>query len=94
MAEQLSDRYNPAEVESRTYQWWESSGYFKAQDQSTKPPFSIILPPPNVTGLLAYGSRFGSHDSRHAHSLETNEWLQHHVVAGNGSRGDRYSVGR
>jgi len=55
MSEPLSDRYNPAEVEGRTYQWWESSGYFKAQDQSTKPPFSIILPPPNVTGFLHMG---------------------------------------
>ncbi|KYG69318.1 valine--tRNA ligase [Bdellovibrio bacteriovorus] len=55
MSQQLSDRYNPAEVEGRTYQWWESSGYFKAQDQSTKPPFSIILPPPNVTGFLHMG---------------------------------------
>ena len=55
MSEQLSDRYNPADVESRTYQWWESSGFFKAQDQSTKPPFSIILPPPNVTGFLHMG---------------------------------------
>lgn len=55
MSEQLSDRYNPAEVENKTYQWWEKSGYFKAQDQSTKPPFSIILPPPNVTGFLHMG---------------------------------------
>lgn len=55
MSKQLSDRYSPAEVESRTYQWWENSGYFKAQDQSTKPPFSIILPPPNVTGFLHMG---------------------------------------
>lgn len=55
MSEQLSDRYNPADVENRTYQWWENAGYFKAQDQSTKPPFSIILPPPNVTGFLHIG---------------------------------------
>lgn len=55
MSEQLSDRYNPADVETRTYQWWEKAGYFKAQDQSTKPPFSIILPPPNVTGFLHMG---------------------------------------
>ncbi len=55
MAEKLGDRYNPADVESRTYQWWESSGFFKAQDQSTKPPFCIILPPPNVTGFLHMG---------------------------------------
>jgi valyl-tRNA synthetase len=51
----LSDRYNPADVEERIYKWWESSGFFKAQDQSTKPPFSIILPPPNVTGFLHIG---------------------------------------
>lgn len=55
MTEQLKDRYNPSEVEEKIYQWWESSGYFKAQDQSTKPPFSIILPPPNVTGFLHMG---------------------------------------
>ncbi len=55
MSENLSDRYNPADVENRTYQWWENSGFFKAQDQSTKPPFSIILPPPNVTGFLHMG---------------------------------------
>ncbi|MBO9667190.1 MAG: valine--tRNA ligase [Bdellovibrio sp.] len=55
MSEQLSDRYSPADVENRTYQWWENSGFFKAQDKSTKPPFSIILPPPNVTGFLHMG---------------------------------------
>lgn len=52
---ELSDRYSPQTVESEVYQWWEKSGYFKAEDQSTKPPFSIILPPPNVTGFLHLG---------------------------------------
>jgi len=51
----LSDRYSAAEVEQRIYKWWEVQGYFKAHDQSTKPPFSIILPPPNVTGQLHMG---------------------------------------
>ncbi|MFN3455866.1 MAG: valine--tRNA ligase, partial [Pseudobdellovibrio sp.] len=51
----LADRYNPQDVETKVYQWWENSGHFKAQDQSTKPPFSIILPPPNVTGFLHLG---------------------------------------
>lgn len=55
MTNTLSDRYNPQEVEARTYAWWESSGYFKSQDLSTKPPFSVILPPPNVTGFLHLG---------------------------------------
>ncbi len=52
---QLSDRYEPAEVEKRLYAWWMEKGYFKAQDASTKPPFAIILPPPNVTGSLHLG---------------------------------------
>lgn len=51
----LADRYNPQEVENKIYQWWEDSDFFKSQDQSTKPPFSIILPPPNVTGFLHLG---------------------------------------
>lgn len=51
----LADRYNPQDVETRIYKWWEDAGYFKAKDQSTKPPFSIILPPPNVTGFLHLG---------------------------------------
>jgi len=51
----LADRYNPQDVESTIYKWWEESGHFKAQDKSTKPPFSIILPPPNVTGFLHLG---------------------------------------
>ncbi|MCX7977872.1 MAG: valine--tRNA ligase [Bdellovibrionaceae bacterium] len=53
--EQLSDRYSASEVEGRIYKWWEESGYFKSEDRSTKPPFCIILPPPNVTGFLHMG---------------------------------------
>jgi valyl-tRNA synthetase len=55
MSSNLSDRYSPQDVENRIYTWWEQSGYFKAQDSSTKPPFSVILPPPNVTGFLHMG---------------------------------------
>ena len=51
----MSDRYSPSDVESKVYQSWEKNGYFKAQDKSNKPPFSIILPPPNVTGFLHIG---------------------------------------
>lgn len=52
---QLPDRYAPKDVEGRIYKWWEEKGYFKAQDVSTKPPYAIILPPPNVTGSLHLG---------------------------------------
>lgn len=52
---ELPDRYNPQEVETPIYAFWESKNYFHAQERSTKPPFSIILPPPNVTGSLHMG---------------------------------------
>lgn len=52
---QLSDRYSPQEVEGRIYNWWSERGFFRAKDISTKPPYTIILPPPNVTGSLHLG---------------------------------------
>ena len=52
---ELPDRYNPKDVEGRIYQWWMSRGYFKAEDKSTRIPYSVILPPPNVTGQLHLG---------------------------------------
>lgn len=55
MKETLSDRYSPQDVEAKLYAWWKKNGYFKAEDVSTKPPYSIILPPPNVTGFLHMG---------------------------------------
>jgi valyl-tRNA synthetase len=51
----LPDKYTPQEFESRLYKWWDKQGYFKSDDRSRKPPFSIILPPPNVTGQLHIG---------------------------------------
>ncbi|MBT4761739.1 MAG: valine--tRNA ligase [Bdellovibrionaceae bacterium] len=51
----FSDRYAPQDIETKHYKNWEESGYFKAEDQSTKPPYCIILPPPNVTGVLHLG---------------------------------------
>jgi valyl-tRNA synthetase len=52
---ELSDRYNPKDVEARIYSWWMDNKYFKAEDKSTKLPYSVILPPPNVTGQLHLG---------------------------------------
>lgn len=51
----LSDRYEPKSVEQKWYAWWKEQGYFKSEDVSTKPPFSVVLPPPNVTGTLHLG---------------------------------------
>lgn len=54
----MLDKYNPAEIESKHYQNWESQGYFQPDMDLTKPSFSIQLPPPNVTGTLHMGHTF------------------------------------
>ena len=51
----LSAQYQPAEVEQRRYEGWVSAGLFRADAASDKPPYSIVIPPPNVTGSLHMG---------------------------------------
>ena len=50
----LEKKYNPEEVEKTRYDWWLEHGCFKAGDKS-KPPFCVVIPPPNVTGKLHIG---------------------------------------
>ena len=47
--------YEPKEVEQKWYSFWMEKGYFHADDVSDKPPYSIVIPPPNVTGVLHKG---------------------------------------
>ncbi|WP_037334679.1 valine--tRNA ligase [Saccharomonospora piscinae] len=51
----LPNAWNPADEEAAIYQRWVSAGYFEADADSQRPPFSIVLPPPNVTGSLHMG---------------------------------------
>ena len=51
----LKKGYEPKEVERRWYAYWEKEGLFAAEDMSNKKPFSIVIPPPNVTGVLHMG---------------------------------------
>lgn len=55
MSEELSTAYQPAGVESRWYETWESRGLFGAHPNRGKEPFTIVIPPPNVTGALHMG---------------------------------------
>ncbi|HEY2994281.1 MAG TPA: valine--tRNA ligase [Methylomirabilota bacterium] len=54
----IPDRYEPAAVEERWYPEWEKRGYFRADPESTRPPYCIVIPPPNVTGSLHMGHAF------------------------------------
>jgi valyl-tRNA synthetase len=51
----LPGQYQPGEVEGRLYERWVSLGVFRADAASDRPPFSIVIPPPNVTGSLHVG---------------------------------------
>ncbi|HET7436943.1 MAG TPA: valine--tRNA ligase [Thermoanaerobaculia bacterium] len=55
MKEELAKRYEPATFEQRIYQMWEKGGYFTPEADPEKPKFSIVIPPPNVTGRLHIG---------------------------------------
>ena len=51
----LNDKYNPKEFEDKLYEEWENKGYFKPSGDSSKGNYSIVMPPPNVTGKLHMG---------------------------------------
>ncbi len=51
----LPPRYDPAAVEKRWYRFWEEGGYFKADPDPKRKPYTIVIPPPNVTGVLTLG---------------------------------------
>ena len=55
MRKELEKLYDPKQVEDRTYQFWQDGGYFKAQVDPNKKPYTIMMPPPNITGQLHMG---------------------------------------
>ena len=55
MRKQLEKVYNPSETEDRLYQNWLEKGYFRAEIDENKTPYTIVMPPPNITGQLHMG---------------------------------------
>jgi valyl-tRNA synthetase len=55
MSKELEKTYNPAEIEPRLYSKWEKNKYFHAEVNRDKKPFTIVMPPPNITGKLHMG---------------------------------------
>src|SRR6516162_7797640 len=51
----LAKAYDPKLVEEKWYSFWEENNLFKADVASDKPPYCIVIPPPNVTGVLHMG---------------------------------------
>ena len=55
MAKELAKAYSPGEFEERIYKFWEESGFFHAEIDNDKKPYTIMMPPPNITGQLHMG---------------------------------------
>ena len=55
MAKELDKIYDPSSVEDRLYKFWSDSGYFHAEVDQKKKPYTIVIPPPNITGQLHMG---------------------------------------
>ncbi len=55
MAKELAKQYDPNEVEDRTYKFWCDNNYFHAEVNPDKKPYTIVIPPPNITGQLHMG---------------------------------------
>ena len=55
MSRELASTFSPVDIEAPLYEKWISAGYFTADSKSSKEPFTIVLPPPNVTGVLHIG---------------------------------------
>ena len=55
MSQNLEKTYNPKEIESKLYENWCERKYFHAEADRSKKPFTIVMPPPNITGKLHMG---------------------------------------
>jgi len=55
MAKDLAKQYDPKNVEDRTYQFWQDGNFFHAKVETDKKPYTIVIPPPNITGQLHMG---------------------------------------
>ncbi len=55
MFDEIQGKYNPIEFEKKTYDFWSGNKYFRGEADKSKTPFSIVIPPPNITGRLHMG---------------------------------------
>ncbi|MBD5128719.1 MAG: valine--tRNA ligase [Ruminococcaceae bacterium] len=55
MRKELEKTYSPKDFEDRLYKYWEEGGFFKAERDPKKTPYTIVMPPPNITGQLHMG---------------------------------------
>ena len=89
MRKELSKTYDPKQVEEKLYQKWLDKGYFHAEVDHGKKPFTIVIPPPNITGQLHMGHALDEYDAGCAHPYQADAGIFCAVDAGNRPRQHR-----
>lgn len=81
---ELGKSFEPQEAEKRLYDYWLTNKLFYAQDESSAQAFSIVIPPPNVTGMLHMGHALNNTLPGYNNPLQTHAGFQYTLDAGNG----------
>ena len=79
----LAKTYNPKSIEANWYERWLDSGHFACAPESTATPYTIMMPPPNVTGSLHMGACIDLYVARFADPLSSYGWSGCIMAAGN-----------
>ena len=90
----LPKQYDPQDAQRRWYDFWLEKGYFHADPSSAKPPYTIVIPPPNVTGALAPRARAEQHAPGHPDPLAADAGVRRPLDARHRPRRDRHPGGR
>ena len=75
MSKELAKTYDPKGIEERLYQKWMDNEYFHAEVNPDKKPFTIVMPPPNVTGQLHMGHALDEHYAGYSDPFQENAGL-------------------
>ena len=89
MEKNLAKTYDPKDFEDRIYEMWETNGAFRAEVDPDKKPFTIVMPPPNITGQLHMGHALDQTLQDVLTQIETSAGLQRAVAAGKRPRQHR-----
>ena len=81
MSKELAKTYDPKGIEDRLYKKWMDNGYFHAKVNPDKKPFTIVMPPPNVTGQLHMGHALDEHHAGYPDPLQEDGRLRSIMAA-------------
>ena len=93
-ANELPKQYDHAAAQSRWYPFWEERGYFHSEPDPTAKPYTIVIPPPNVTGALHLGHALNNTLQDILIRWQADAGLQDPVDARHRSRRHRHAGGR